>query len=63
MIDVKKLMNMNKEAQLDIIKCKVAVARRALELAKNEAPEVQQVLSEYVAEAESVLEKASWSLR
>lgn len=63
MIDAKRLANLSKEAQLDIIKCKVAVARRALELAKDEAPEVRQVLSEYVAEAESLLEKASWSLR
>lgn len=63
MIDVKKLMGMSKENQLDIIRCKVEVARRALELAKNEPEEVQQVMREYLIEAEKVLEKASWSLR
>lgn len=63
MIDTKKLMHLTRDQQLDIIKCKVAVARRALELSKGENPEVIELMQQYVVEAETVLEKAMWSLK
>lgn len=63
MIDIKKLVGLSKEDQLDLIRCKVEVARRALELSKDQSDEVQQVLKEYLAHAEQTLEKASWSLK
>ncbi len=63
MIDIKKLMNLSKDAQYDIIKCKVEVAREALELAKDQPEEVKDVLRAYVKDAETTLEKASWSMR
>lgn len=63
MINQKTLTSLTPERQYDIIQCKVAVARKALELAKDEDPKVIQVLREYVIEAEELLEKAAWSLR
>lgn len=63
MIDSSKLKHLTREQLIDIIQCKVAVARKALELAKGESPEVISMLQDYVVEAEALLEKSMWGLR
>ena len=63
MIDMKKIMNLTKEQQLDIIKCKVEVARKAYTLAADSPEEVKESMRKYLKEAEDLLEKASWGLK
>jgi hypothetical protein len=62
-IDTKQLGKLSAEAQYDIIKARTSVARRALELAKDEPEEVKSALREFAAHAEEQLEQASWRLR
>ena len=62
MIDLKKIAGLTKEKQISILRSKVSIAKEALEQAKNEKEQVQQILSIYVKECEKMLEKAMWSL-
>ena len=62
MLDSKKLSQLSKLQQLDLIKCKVEVARLAYARAKDESQEVRDILFNYKQEVEEVLEKAAWAL-
>jgi hypothetical protein len=62
MLDTKKLSQLSKEAQLDLIKCKTEVARTAYAMSKSESQEVQDVFLSYKNYCEEMLEKAIWSL-
>jgi hypothetical protein len=62
MIDVKKIASMTKDQQLGLLRSKVVIAKEALDQAKEDSEQVQQILSEYVKECEKMLEKAMWSL-
>lgn len=62
MLDTTKLSQLGKEAKMDLIKCKLEIARLAYDKSMKESPEVQQVFLEYKQYCEDMWEKAAWAL-
>jgi hypothetical protein len=63
MLDTKKLSQLSKEQQLDLIKCKLEVARLSYTKSLQESAEVQEVFLSYKKYCEEMMEKAMWSLK
>jgi hypothetical protein len=58
---LKKLGGLTKEQQIDIVRLKVHIARKAVEQAEHDREEVRQVLRDYLTQCERMLAKVSFN--
>lgn len=58
---VKKISSLTKEQQIDVVRLKVLIARRAYEQSEGDTDEVRAVLASYLSQCEKLMEKVNWS--
>lgn len=58
---VKKISSLTKEQQIDVVRLKVLIARKAYEQSEGDKDEVRAVLASYLSQCEKLMEKVNWT--
>lgn len=61
MLDMKKLAALSKEQQLDMLRCKIEIARKAYEKSEGLDDKVREELLNYKKNCEKALQSFMWS--